>query len=136
MVAILHLGRIATIVLWLRFLSAAVFNQGSAGRYHQREQEVLEPLQCIPGIRHTGMIVGQGRGGARNFPTGVTLPARRLKHGFQGTINAKNLQQSRFLPSDGGYSPLALLWGKGGQQKQKGIDLHGHPFGTPPSAIA
>ena len=39
------------------------------------------------------------------------------KHGFQGTINAKNLRENRFSSSDGGLacsdggcSPLALPW--------------------------
>ena len=48
---------------------------------------------------------------------GLTLPTRGLKYGFQGTINAKNLQQNRvslsdggLACSDGGYSPLALPW--------------------------
>ena len=52
------------------------------------------------------------RGGARNFPIGVTLPTRGLKYGFKGTINAKNLRKNRFSPtdrglacSDGGYIP-------------------------------
>ena len=45
----------------------------------------------------------QSRGGARNFPTGVlTLPTRGLKYGFQGIVNAKNLRQNSFSPSDGG----------------------------------
>ena len=33
---------------------------------------------------------------------GLTLPTRRLKYGFQGTINAKHLRKNRFSPSDGG----------------------------------
>ena len=43
------------------------------------------------------------RGGARNFPTGeLNLPTRELKYGFQGTINAKNLQKIAFhLPTGG-----------------------------------
>ena len=48
---------------------------------------------------------------------GLTLPTRGLKHGFQGTINAKNLRKNRLslsdgrlACSDGGYSPLALPW--------------------------
>ena len=45
------------------------------------------------------------RGGARNFPTeGLTPPTRGLKYGFQGTINAKNLQKNRLSPSDGGLT--------------------------------
>ena len=40
-------------------------------------------------------------GGARNFPTGVTLPRRGLKYGFQGFINAKDLRKNHFSPSDG-----------------------------------
>ena len=48
------------------------------------------------------------RVGARNFPTGgltlpmrgLTLLTRGLKYGFQGTINAKNLQKIAFhLPT-------------------------------------
>ena len=55
------------------------------------------------------------RGGTRNFPTGgLTLLTRGLKYGFQGNVNAKNLQQNSFTPSDGeasmfrqgSYSPL------------------------------
>ena len=44
------------------------------------------------------------RGGARNFPTGAesSVPTRGLKNGFQGTINAKNLRENHFSPSDGG----------------------------------
>ena len=53
---------------------------------------------------------------AFHLPTrGLVPPTRGLKYGFQGTINAKNLQKSRFSPFegvlacfDGGYSPLAL----------------------------
>ena len=41
------------------------------------------------------------RGGTRNFPTGVTLQTRGLKHGFQGFINAKDLRKIHFSPSDG-----------------------------------
>ena len=40
---------------------------------------------------------------------GLTLPMRGPKYCFQST-NAKNLRKNRFSPSDGGYSPLALLW--------------------------
>ena len=50
------------------------------------------------------------------FRRGLTLPTRGLKYGFQGTLNAKNLQKNRFSSSegglacsDGGYSPLAPL---------------------------
>ena len=44
-----------------------------------------------------------GRGGARNFQTGgLTLPTRGLKYSFQGIVNAKNLRQDSFSPSDGG----------------------------------
>ena len=46
-----------------------------------------------------------GRGGARNFPTGgLTLPTKGLKYGFQGIVNAKNLRQNSFSPSDGGLA--------------------------------
>ena len=31
----------------------------------------------------------------------LTLPTRRLKYGFEGTINAKNLRKNHFSPSDG-----------------------------------
>ena len=42
------------------------------------------------------------RGGARNFPRGgLTPPTRGLKFGFQGSVNAKNLRQNSFSPSDG-----------------------------------
>ena len=49
---------------------------------------------------------------------GLTLPMSGLKYGFQGAINAKNLRQNRFSPSQGGsqqapaggYSTLALPW--------------------------
>ena len=33
---------------------------------------------------------------------GLTLPTRGLKYGFQGIVNAKNLPQNSFSPSDGG----------------------------------
>ena len=33
---------------------------------------------------------------------GLTLPARGLKYGFQGILNAKNLRKNRLSPSDGG----------------------------------
>ena len=33
---------------------------------------------------------------------GLTLPTKRLKYCFQGTINAKNLRENRFSSSDGG----------------------------------
>ena len=33
---------------------------------------------------------------------GLTFPTRGLKYGFQGAINAKNLRQNRFSPSNGG----------------------------------
>ena len=55
-----------------------------------------------------------GRGGARNFPTGglkygfLTLPTRGLKYGFQGIVNAKNLRQNSFSPSDRGASMFRL----------------------------
>ena len=32
---------------------------------------------------------------------GLNLPTRGLKHGFQGTINTKNLRKNRFSLSDG-----------------------------------
>ena len=32
---------------------------------------------------------------------GLSRPTKGLKYGFQGTINAKNLQKNRFPPSDG-----------------------------------
>ena len=45
----------------------------------------------------------RNRGGTRTFPTGgLTLPTRGTKYGFQGTVNAKNLRQTSFSPSDGG----------------------------------
>ena len=34
-----------------------------------------------------------GRGGTRRFPTGVYTSTRGLKHGFQGTINAKTFRK-------------------------------------------
>ena len=43
------------------------------------------------------------RGDARNFPTGgLILPTRELKHGFQGTINAKTLRKVAFQLPKGG----------------------------------
>ena len=47
--------------------------------------------------------LGHFRGGARNFRTGeLTLPTMGLKYGFQGTINARNLQKIAFhLPTGG-----------------------------------
>ena len=33
---------------------------------------------------------------------GLTLPTRGLKYGLQGIVNAKNLRQNTFSPSDGG----------------------------------
>ena len=45
------------------------------------------------------------RGGARNFPTGgLTLPTKGLKYGFQVIVNAKNLRQNSFSPSNEGAS--------------------------------
>ena len=38
------------------------------------------------------------------LPGGLTLPTKGLKYGFQGTINAKDLPQNRFSPSDGGLA--------------------------------
>ena len=35
---------------------------------------------------------------------GLTLLMRGLKYGFQGTINAKNLQKNCFSSSDGGLA--------------------------------
>ena len=32
---------------------------------------------------------------------GLTLPTRGLNYGFQGIVNAKNLRQNSFSPSDG-----------------------------------
>ena len=53
-----------------------------------------------------GQAMGlQDRGGARNFPTGgLTLPTRGLNYGFQGIVNAKNIRQNGFSPSDRGAS--------------------------------
>ena len=49
------------------------------------------------------LMFNMARGGARNFPMGgLTLPTLGLKYGFQGTINAKNLQENCVTPSDGG----------------------------------
>ena len=42
------------------------------------------------------------RGGARNFPTGTDSSDEGLKYGFQGTINAKNLQKIAFYLPKGG----------------------------------
>ena len=56
------------------------------------------------------------RGGARIFPMdGPTLSTGRLKYGFQGTINAKNLRKIGLSPSNGGTialwpSPAPLLF--------------------------
>ena len=36
------------------------------------------------------------------FRRGLTRPTRGLKHGFQGTINAKNIRKNCFSPSNGG----------------------------------
>ena len=36
------------------------------------------------------------------FRRGLPPPTRRLKYGFRGTINAKNLRKNRFSPSDRG----------------------------------
>ena len=41
------------------------------------------------------------------FHRGLTLPTRGLKYSFQGIMNAKTLQQNRFPPSEGVYSPKA-----------------------------
>ena len=47
----------------------------------------------------------QHMGSPRNFPKGgLTLPTRRLEYGFQGIVNAKNLRQTSFSPSDGGLA--------------------------------
>ena len=43
------------------------------------------------------------------FRRGLTLPMRGLKYGFQGTINAKNLQKIAFhLPTGGQHAPTGL----------------------------
>ena len=58
---------------------------------------VLEARYLVLG-RHTMLS-----GWRQEFSDGgLTLSTRGLKYGFQGTINAKNLQKNRFSPSDGG----------------------------------
>ena len=38
------------------------------------------------------------------FNQGLTLPTRGLRYGFQGIVNAKNLRENSFSPSDGGLA--------------------------------
>ena len=70
------------------------------------------------------------------FRGGLTLPTRGLKYGFQGTINAKNLPQNHFSPSDGGLPcsdgrdiaplapPLVLGWNKSRNSNEGDKEKH------------
>ena len=82
------------------------------------QSQALDPPSSVRKVESTplGLIAGEytclaalaqilfsNSGGARNFPTGgLTLPTRGLKYGFKGSVNAKNLRQNSFSPSEGG----------------------------------
>ena len=71
--------------------------------YHSVNFEMLTVCVVIAFSYSPGLRFVQHRGSPRNFPKGgLTLPTRRLEYGFQGIVNAKNLRQTNFSPSDGG----------------------------------
>ena len=83
--------------------------EASAATDDRRLSEILGTVKTLDDLHEKLEEMGfslsslQSRGGARNFPTGgLTLPTRVLKYGFQGIVNAKNLRQNDFSPSDGG----------------------------------